>query len=218
MSWLRELGAMVMGATHPSALPDRLAALMHRHGVLASALLEADLSAPRRLSALVELGGIEISLMGRLWALRPIHDRRIGREAGKVVENPNGRGPRGTTDRGSIRQAVAVRGTFNWAHKQTAGRSASAKTVRKLEYQAPEMFHRGTHKGDGVSKMLHNELSVDAQHVIAEATEFPITPRVTIPEPPHDPFGDDLTPAPDGGGACDPEPNKCGGRMVTWWC
>src|SRR3954451_13887303 len=29
MSWVRELGAMVTGATHPSALPDRLAALMH---------------------------------------------------------------------------------------------------------------------------------------------------------------------------------------------
>jgi hypothetical protein len=79
MSWVRELSGIVVGTTHSTALPDGLAALMRRHSLLASKLLEADISAAQRLSALVELGGIEISLMGGLWAVRPVHEPRIVR-------------------------------------------------------------------------------------------------------------------------------------------
>lgn len=79
MSWVRQLGAIVTGATHPATLPDRLSMLLRRHGTLTAMLLEADVSAPQRLSALVELGGIQISLMGKMWALRPVHDPRVVR-------------------------------------------------------------------------------------------------------------------------------------------
>lgn len=86
MSWVRELHSMATGATHPTEPPSRLPMLMRRHGTLAARLLNPDRSPARRLSTLVELGGLEISLMGSLWALRPIYELRIVRIAETVVE------------------------------------------------------------------------------------------------------------------------------------
>lgn len=86
LSWVRELGGMVAAVTYVEALPDTLPALIGRHRRVAQRLLADKLSPAQRLSHLVELGGIEVSLMGRVWALRPVHTQKIERAAARIVK------------------------------------------------------------------------------------------------------------------------------------
>lgn len=89
MTWTRELAQIVTGMTYPATVPASVAALWRRHHALAKTLLAPKLPPEKRLSVLVQLGGIEVSLWGQTWALRP--KRR--RSTGTRLENRASRAP-----------------------------------------------------------------------------------------------------------------------------
>jgi hypothetical protein len=72
MSWIRCLAEIVDEQTYPKeARVQSIGALWERHGTLAKRLLDPKLKAERRLSLLVELGGIELRFLGHYWWRRP---------------------------------------------------------------------------------------------------------------------------------------------------
>ena len=75
MSWVRAMRTIVNGVKYSTGLPATVAALWRRHGRLASKLLESRMTPARRISILVELGGIELCLWGHTWALEPMRLR-----------------------------------------------------------------------------------------------------------------------------------------------
>lgn len=79
MSWVRELASIVRDVIHPAALPTGLPTLVRRHAVLAGRLLEPKLAPAERMSALLELGGIEVALLGHFWPLRVVHPSHVVR-------------------------------------------------------------------------------------------------------------------------------------------
>jgi len=76
MSWIRELRSIVTGVTYSTSTPVSVGALWRRHRTLALRLLDARLTPAKRMSVLVELGGIEVSLWGQTWALEPMSLRQ----------------------------------------------------------------------------------------------------------------------------------------------
>lgn len=94
MSWTRELADTATGTTYPLHFPTEPSKLWVRHSSLARRLLAARATPAERLSMLIELGGIEISLMGRLWASRPVYDSRIVRRAATILKQLRVRGGR----------------------------------------------------------------------------------------------------------------------------
>jgi len=76
MSWIRELTSIVTGVTYSTSTPVSVGALWRRHRTLALRLLDARLTPAKRMSVLVELGGIEVSLWGQTWALEPMSLRQ----------------------------------------------------------------------------------------------------------------------------------------------
>ena len=75
MSWVRTLTSIVKDATYSSRLPVSVPALWRTHRALAVRLLNPKLAPADRLSVLVKLGGIEVSLWGLTWALEPMRFR-----------------------------------------------------------------------------------------------------------------------------------------------
>lgn len=76
MSWVRELTNIVTGARYSKSAAVTVGALWRRHRVLALRLLDAKFPPAKRISMLMELGGIEVSLWGQTWALEPMWLRR----------------------------------------------------------------------------------------------------------------------------------------------
>src|SRR6478752_7479150 len=72
MSWTRELAQIVSGMTYATSVPVGVGALWRRHRTLAERLLAPKLAPEKRLSVLVQLGGIEVSIWGQTWALEPM--------------------------------------------------------------------------------------------------------------------------------------------------
>jgi hypothetical protein len=91
MSWTRELAHIVTGMVYSKSAPMNVGALWRRHRVLAQRLLVPGLVAAKRLSVLVELGGIEVSLWGQTWALEPMYHRLAAkRQSGKAARKRTG--------------------------------------------------------------------------------------------------------------------------------
>jgi hypothetical protein len=80
MIWIRELTSIVSGATYPANTPASVDALWQRHCILAGQLLSLTLTPAERMSVLLELGGIEVSLLGCMWALEPVLAEHAGQE------------------------------------------------------------------------------------------------------------------------------------------
>ncbi len=76
MSWIREIRQICTGRTYSTTTPVSVGALWKRHKALAARLITPKLSPGKRMSILVELGGIEVSLWGQVWALEPTYLRR----------------------------------------------------------------------------------------------------------------------------------------------
>jgi hypothetical protein len=73
LSWVRELTSILQDVAYPSSMPPaNLKGAWARHEALALRLPAPNLTPARRLSVLVELGGIELTLLGLLWSLEPI--------------------------------------------------------------------------------------------------------------------------------------------------
>lgn len=77
MSWVRELTSIVTGVKYSKGLPVSMLALWRRHRAQAGKLLGTKLTPAKRLSMLVELGGIEVSLWGHTWSLEPMRLRLV---------------------------------------------------------------------------------------------------------------------------------------------
>ena len=78
MSWTRCLASIATDITYPSEPRDgRIENLWEQHRELAKALLAKKLTPARRLSLLVELGGIELCLLGQLWWVKPEREAAI---------------------------------------------------------------------------------------------------------------------------------------------
>jgi hypothetical protein len=72
LSWVKELASIVKWQTYAKERCDlSIEQLWRQHRLLASRLLSPKLGPERRLSLLVELGGLELSLLGQLWWLEP---------------------------------------------------------------------------------------------------------------------------------------------------
>ena len=78
MSWIRELTSILTGATYSPGPPVSVAGLWRRHRVQALRLVDSKLAPAQRMSVLVELGGIEVTLWGQTWALEPMRLRTAG--------------------------------------------------------------------------------------------------------------------------------------------
>jgi hypothetical protein len=90
MSWARELAQIVNGVTYARSIPVGVGALWRRHRTLAAQLLAPKLAPAKRLSVLVQLGGIEVSLWGQTWALEPMWLRL----AAAALRHPTGKAAR----------------------------------------------------------------------------------------------------------------------------
>jgi hypothetical protein len=72
MSWVKALASIVKWQTYAKERLDlSIDELWQQHRLLALRLLGPTLAPERRLSLLVELGGLELSLLGQLWWLKP---------------------------------------------------------------------------------------------------------------------------------------------------
>jgi hypothetical protein len=72
MSWTKCLAAIVRDATYSEPIENNtLESVWKRHHDLAKRLVAPRISPGRRLSVLVELGGIELILLGRFWWVAP---------------------------------------------------------------------------------------------------------------------------------------------------
>jgi len=89
MSWVRVLTSIVTGVTYPSRVPLNTTGLWRRHRVLANRLFASGIAPAKRLSVLVELGGLEITLWGLTWALEAKRFR--GAETGRRPISKEGR-------------------------------------------------------------------------------------------------------------------------------
>lgn len=104
MSWVKELAQIVSGMTYARSVPVDVDALWRRHRRLAERLLAPKLAPAKRLSVLVQLGGIEVSLWGQTWALEPkwlrpaaaALRRQIGQAPGNVKKIPSTRSGSGS--------------------------------------------------------------------------------------------------------------------------
>jgi hypothetical protein len=85
MSWTRELADMVTGTTYPNHFPAETSKLWLRHSSLARRLLAVKVTPSERLSVLIELGGLELALAGRFWALRPVYSRAVVAEVARIL-------------------------------------------------------------------------------------------------------------------------------------
>ncbi len=76
LSWTNCLASIVRRVTYPKEPWDgTMEGLFARYGRLARRLLWKRMTPGRRISVLVELGGIELSILGGLWWVQPIgHD------------------------------------------------------------------------------------------------------------------------------------------------
>jgi hypothetical protein len=85
MSWTRELATVVADMRYSPSRTTSVGALWRRHRDLASRLVATSLSPAKRLSVLVELGGIEVALWGHTWALEPMRIRAKAERANTEV-------------------------------------------------------------------------------------------------------------------------------------
>lgn len=85
MSWVRELTSIATGVACSTSTAVNVSALWRRHRVLARRLLDARLTPTTRMSVLVELGGIEISLWGQMWMMDSLHPSPTTTRPGSAV-------------------------------------------------------------------------------------------------------------------------------------
>lgn len=71
MSWVKCLASIVREVTYSKERGGGIERLWGRHHDMAELLLAPKMSPGRRLSLLVELGGIELTILGNLWWLEP---------------------------------------------------------------------------------------------------------------------------------------------------